>query len=64
MLIIILLKERNRSFPEGSVVKNQSANVGDTGLTLVQEDPACYRATKPVHHNYRACAPEPRNHNY
>ena len=30
---------------------------------LVQEDPICRRATKPVHHNYRACALEPANHN-
>ena len=32
--------------------------------SLVQEDPTCHRATKPVHHNYWACALEPTNHNY
>ena len=31
---------------------------------LVQEDPACRGATKPVHHNYLACALEPASHNY
>ena len=28
--------------------------------SLGQEDPTCQGATKPVHHNYRACVPEPR----
>ena len=31
---------------------------------LVQEDPTCCGATKPVHHNYGACALEPASHNY
>ena len=31
---------------------------------LVQEDPTCRRATKPVCHNYWACALEPASHNY
>ena len=31
---------------------------------LVQEDPICCGATKPVHHNYWACALEPVSHNY
>ena len=31
---------------------------------LVREDPTCLRATKPMHHNYWACALEPVNHNY
>ena len=30
---------------------------------LVQEDHTCHRATKPVHHNYWACALEPKSHN-
>ena len=30
---------------------------------LVWEDPTCRRATKPVCHNYRACALEPASHN-
>ena len=31
---------------------------------LVQEDPTCCKATKPVHHNYWACSLEPASHNY
>ena len=31
---------------------------------LVQEDPTCLRATKPVRHNYWACALEPLSNNY
>ena len=31
---------------------------------LVWEDPTCCRATKPMHHNYWACALEPMSHNY
>ena len=29
--------------------------------SLVWEDPRCHRATKPIRHNYRACALEPGN---
>ena len=36
-----------------------------TGVrALVWEDPTCREATKPVHHNYWACALEPTSHNY
>ena len=31
---------------------------------LVREDPTCRGATKPMHHNYWACALEPTSHNY
>ena len=31
---------------------------------LVWEDPTYHGATKPVHHNYWACALEPASHNY
>ena len=31
---------------------------------LVREDPTCHGATKPVSHNYWACALEPTSHNY
>ena len=31
---------------------------------LVREDPACRGATKPVRHNYQACALEPASHSY
>ena len=32
--------------------------------SLVQENPTCCGATKPVHHNYWACTLEPASHNY
>ena len=32
--------------------------------SLIQEDPTCHRATKPVCHNYWAYALEPGSHNY
>ena len=32
--------------------------------SLVQEDPTCRGATKPMRHNYWACALEPVSHNY
>ena len=31
---------------------------------LVREDPTCRGATKPMRHNYLACALEPASHNY
>ena len=31
---------------------------------LIQEDPTCHRATKPMRHNYLAWALEPASHNY
>ena len=31
---------------------------------LVREDPACHVATKPMSHNYWACALEVTTHNY
>ena len=31
---------------------------------LIQEDPTCCRATKPIRHNYWFCALEPMSHNY
>ena len=32
--------------------------------SLVREDPTCHGATKPMRHNYWACALEPASHNY
>ena len=32
--------------------------------SLVWDDPTCHRATKPMQHNYWACALEPRSRNY
>ena len=34
------------------------------GWALVREDPTCRGATKPMRHNYWACALEPMSHNY
>ena len=49
----------SQDFPGGAVVKNLPANAGDWVQALVREDPKCCGATKPVHHNYWACALEP-----
>ena len=32
--------------------------------SLIWEDPTCCEATKPMHHNYWACALQPASHNY
>ena len=32
--------------------------------SLIQKDPTCCGAAKPMYHNYWACALEPTNHNY
>ena len=37
---------------------------GTQVCALVREDPTCRGATKPVCHNYWACALEPASHNY
>ena len=40
-------------FPGGAVVKNPPANARRTRVrALVQEDPTCHGATKPMCHNY------------
>lgn len=39
--------------------KNPPASVGDTGGFLIQEDPTCCRATRPVCHSCRAHALAP-----
>ena len=57
-----LAKTIGRGFPGSSVVKTSPANAGNTGWTLVQEDPSCHGAAKPVRHNRRACVPEPTSH--
>ena len=53
-----------KGFPGGSVVKNPPANEGDWGSCLAPGDPTCPGATKPLGHNYKACAQEPRSRNY
>ena len=54
----------NQDFPGGAVVKNPSAMQGTQAQALVQEDPTCRRATKPMRHKYWACALESASHNY
>ena len=53
-----------RGFSGGAVVKNTPANAGAQVRALVQEDPTCCRATRPVRHHYWACALQPMRHNY
>ena len=50
-------------FPGGAVVKNLPANAGDTGSSPGPGSPTCHGATRPVRHNYWACALEPASHN-
>ena len=45
-------KETPLDFPGGPVVKKLSAHAGDMGSIPGPEDPACFRATEPVFHNY------------
>ena len=51
-------------FPGGAVVVNPPTSAGTWVRALVWEDPMWHGATKPVCHNYRACALEPVSHNY
>ena len=44
-----------KGFPDGSVVKNSPANVEDRG-SIPGPGKSHIWATKPIHHNYKACA--------
>ena len=63
---MILLDEKcgKGGFPGGAVVKNRLPMQGTRVRAPVQEDPTCRGATKPMRHNYWACALEPASHNY
>ena len=50
-------------FPGGPAVKNLPMHETQV-QSLIQEDPTCLGAAKPVHHNYCACALEPASYNY
>ena len=39
-------------FPAGSVVKNLLTSAGNIGQSLIQVDPTCHGAAKPMHHKY------------
>ena len=45
------LESTAEGLPGGSTVKNLPASIVDTGSTLLQEDPTCHGATKPVCHD-------------
>ena len=57
-------KISERGFPGGAVVKNCLPMEGTWVWDMVWEEPTCRGATKPVRHNYWACALEPVSHNY
>ena len=59
-----LIRKWALDFPGGAVIKNPPANAGNTVRSLIQEDPTCHGATKPVCHNYWACALQPASHSY
>ena len=64
LLFISTEKSDARGFPGGSVAKNLSANAGDTCSIPDQGRSHMPWGTKPVCHNYWACALEPGSHNY
>ena len=59
-----MLKMMGRDFPGSTVDKNLSALQGTWVLSLVQEDPTCLGATRPLCHNNWTCPLEPGGHNY
>ena len=58
-----IYKTDNQGFPGGAVVKNLPANVRDTGSSRGPGRSHMRGATKPVRHNYWACALEPTSQN-
>ena len=58
----ISLTRKFLGFPGGAVDKNLSGDAGDMGLIPIQEDSTYQGATKPMRHNYWACALEPGSH--
>ena len=63
LYVSIANKAIKKDFPSGAVVKNPPMQ-GTRVWALVREDATCCRATKPVRHNYWACALKPASHNY
>ena len=60
---IKLIKLSHGRLPGGWMVKNTPANGGDIGSIPDREDPTGHIESKPMHHNYLACALEPMLHN-
>ena len=58
------LQEVKLGFPGGLVVKNLHANAKTQVQFLMREDLICHRATKPMCHNYLACALGSQSHDY
>ena len=64
-----LLTRENRKITSGTSLVAQWLRIhlpmqGTWVRSLVWEDPTCCGATKPLCHNYWACALEPTSHNY
>ena len=57
--VVGLKKQEDLDFPGGPKVKNLPDSAEDTVRSLLLEESTCHRATKPIHQNYRARAPEP-----
>ena len=53
-----------KGFPGSPVLKNPHANAGDTGSSLIREDPTCLGAAEPKRHNCWADALQPGSHSY
>ena len=60
----LLTRSFVRNLPGGAVVKNLPANAGDMGSIPGPGRSTCYRATKPLCHNYWACTLEPTSHSF
>ena len=60
----IIFKKKKRTSLVAQWLRIHLPTQGTCVRVLVQEDPTCRRATKPMHHNYWACALEPASHNY
>ena len=54
----------NKSWGFSGSLEVKSRMQGTWVWSLVQEDPTCHGATKPMYHNHWASALEPRNQNY
>ena len=63
-VLISLQEPKNRTSLVVQWLRIRLPRQGTWVWALVQEDPTCRGATKPVRHNYWACALEPASHNY
>ena len=60
----VLQKETYRTSLVAQWLRIHLPMQGTQVRALAREDPTCHGATKPVCHNYWACALEPMSHNY